>query len=149
MLKHKILLSLFMLIFTTLVHGKPIRSQEDPSLVKAIEDLRLALLNANKNDLDKIASDKLNYWHSNGNHQDKAAFIEALVSGSSDFVTLAFSEQSISTSGDVAIVHHILSGKTNDGGQPGFVKIGVTLVFQKEANEWKLLARQAFKLPTS
>jgi|GEM_PF-966848 len=140
---------LFFLLFTMslIVPSVQAQNEGDASLLKAVEKLRLALLDADPQTLDNIASEKLNYWHSSGVHQDKATFIKALVSGESDFVTLDFTELTTTVSGDVGVVHHILSGKTNDGGKPGFVKIGVTLIFQKEGNEWKLLARQAFKLP--
>ena len=34
-----------------------------------------------------------------------------------------------------------------DGGVPNTIHLGVLLIWQKQAGEWKLLARQAFKYP--
>jgi hypothetical protein len=48
---------------------------------------------------------------------------------------------------NTAIVRHILTAQTNDGGKPGSVNLGVMLVFIKEHGSWKLLGRQAYKLP--
>jgi Domain of unknown function (DUF4440) len=69
-----------------------------------------------------------------------------LVSGASDFVTIDLSEQTIKVTGSTAIVRHVLSATTNDGGKAGTVKIAVLLVWIKEKKEWKLLARQAVKI---
>lgn len=145
MLRPKILLFLTMIVSGTLAYGQ---TAEEKQLLKTVEDLRLAMISGNRQALDAIAADKLNYWHSSGKHEDKAAFIESLTSGKSDFLSINLSEQTINISGDVATVHHILSGETNDGGKPGTVRIGVLLVFQKQSGNWKLFARQAFKLPS-
>ncbi|RYF14680.1 MAG: nuclear transport factor 2 family protein, partial [Flavobacteriales bacterium] len=55
--------------------------------------------------------------------------------------------QTIKITGKTAIVRHELHAKTNDGGKPGDVHIGIMLVWQQQGNDWKLLARQAYKLP--
>jgi hypothetical protein len=39
-----------------------------------------------------------------------------------------------------------MTGDTNDNNKPGTVNLGVLLVWQKQKGQWKLLARQAFKL---
>lgn len=122
------------------------QSQEEKTVAKAVEDLRLALISGDAKALDVLAADNLSYWHSSGKHEDKAAFIESLTTGKSDFVSIDLTEQTIKVSGNVAIVHHILSAKTNDNGQPGQVKIGILLVFQKQGTDWKLFARQAYKV---
>lgn len=123
------------------------QAPEEKKLLEAVENLREAMLNGNRTALEDIAADNLSYWHSSGKEENKAAFVESLVTGKSDFVTIDLSDQSLKISGDVATVHHTLSAKTNDGGVPGEVKIGVLLVFQKIDGQWKLFARQAFKLP--
>jgi len=122
------------------------QSQEEKAVAKAVENLRLALISGDAKALDALAADNLSYWHSSGKHEDKAAFIESLTTGKSDFVSIDLTDQTIKVSGNVAIVHHILSAKTNDNGQPGQVKIGILLVFQKQGTDWKLFARQAYKV---
>lgn len=141
----RIFLILLAMIATPSVHSQTL---EEKRVTEAVEKLKQAMLSGDPKALDHIAADNLSYWHSSGKHEDKAAFIESLVTGQSDFVSIDLSDQTLKVSGDVATVHHILTAKTNDGGQPGEVKIGILLVFQKLENEWKLFARQAFKLPS-
>ncbi len=123
------------------------QSKTDREVVEAVESLRKAMLDPQKSTLEKLAHPRLSYGHSSGKIEDKNAFINALVTGESDFTELAFNDQTIEVIGDVALVRHKLTGKTNDKGkQPGNVAIGVLLVWYKEGNDWKLAARQAFKL---
>ncbi len=123
------------------------QSKEEKEVVAAVEFLRKAMLDGEKSALDKIAAPELTYGHSSGTIEDKAAFIDALVSGRNDFVTIDLSEQSVKLVGDnLALVRHKLKAETNNGGTPGTANIGILLVFQKQKGQWKLLARQAFKL---
>jgi ketosteroid isomerase-like protein len=135
---------LFCTFMTTFAIGQ---SKEEKEVNAAVEFLRKAMLDGDKTSLDKIAAPELTYGHSNGHIEDKAAFIEALVSGKNDFVTIDLSEQSVKLVGkDLALVRHKLKADTNNGGTPGTANIGILLVFQKQQGQWKLLARQAFKL---
>ena len=123
------------------------QSKEEKEVTAAVEFLRKAMLDGDKASLDKIAAPELSYGHSSGTIEDKAAFIEALVSGKNDFVTIALSEQTVQVVGNsLALVRHKLKADTNNGGTPGTANIGILLVFQKQQGQWKLLARQAFKL---
>jgi len=98
--------------------------------------------------LEKIAANGLSYGHSSGKVEDKAAFVENIANGNSDFVTIDLTEQTIYVSGSTAIVRHKFSATTHDKGKdPGAVKLAIITVWQKEKKEWKMLARQAVKLP--
>jgi len=96
--------------------------------------------------LDELVSDQLSYGHSSGLVQDKATFIDDLVNGPFDFLTADVSEQTITVSGNVAVVRHIFASSFKNKGVPGNLKIGIMMVWHKEKGKWKLLARQAFKL---
>jgi len=123
------------------------QSKEEKEVTAAVEFLRKAMLDGDKASLDKIAAPELTYGHSSGTIEDKAAFIEALVSGKNDFVTIVLTEQTVQMVGNsLALVRHKLKADTNNGGTPGTANIGILLVFQKQQGQWKLLARQAFKL---
>jgi hypothetical protein len=123
------------------------QSKDEKDVAAAVEFLRKAMLDGDKASLDKIAAPELTYGHSSGTLEDKAAFIDALVSGRNDFVTIDLSEQTVKLVGkDLALVRHKLKAETNNGGTPGTANIGILLVFQKQQGQWKLLARQAFKL---
>ncbi|WP_238582345.1 nuclear transport factor 2 family protein [Cellvibrio sp. OA-2007] len=116
-------------------------------LSKKVEQLRIAMIDGDAKALQQLSSPQLSYGHSGGHIEDQQAFIEKIVSGKSDFVTMELADQTISISGDVALVRHNLNADIKDGGVPNTIHLGVLLVWQKQAGEWKLLARQAFKYP--
>lgn len=122
-------------------------SSEAEILNKKIEQLRIAMIDGDAKALQELSSPLLSYGHSGGHIEDQQAFIEKIASGKSDFVTMELADQTISISGDVALVRHNLNADIKDGGVPNTIHLGVLLVWQKTMGEWKLLARQAFKYP--
>lgn len=120
----------------------------ESKVANAVEKLRSAMISGNRIDLESIASIDLSYGHSSGKLEDYTTFVETIASGKSDFVSIDFAKQTIKITGKTALVRHELHAKTNDGGKPGEVHLGILLVWHKEGKGWKLLARQAFKLPT-
>lgn len=110
-----------------------------------VEELRTAMIAADAAKLKELSATELSYGHSGGHIEDQAAFIEKIVSGRSDFVTIELQNQTIQIVKDIAIVRHKLIGTTNDNGKTSNVDIGVMLIWQKQHGTWKLLARQAFK----
>jgi len=122
------------------------QNKDSIKVAAAVETLRKAMVDPNKSVLDQIIAEELSYGHSGGKIDTKASLEEALLSGASDFVSIDLTEQTIRVAGHTAIVRHKLSAKTNDGGKPGEVKLGILLIWQKQNKEWKLLARQAIKL---
>lgn len=123
------------------------QTKQEKAVANAVEQLRKAMVDADSVMLDKLVSPKLSYGHSGGALDDKTVFVQKIVSGKSDFVTLEFAGQTISVSKNTAIVRHKLNAVTNDSGKPGEVHLSVLLIWQKLQGEWKLLARQAVKLP--
>lgn len=124
------------------------QTADEKSVANAVEFMRQAMISANKADLEKVGLPSLSYGHSSGALENKAQFVDAIASGRNGFPSIDLKNQMIHVEGDTAIVRHILDAKTNNAGTLGEVKIGVVLVFKKVADEWKLLARQAYKLPT-
>jgi len=121
------------------------QSEVETSVANAVEKLRKAMIDGNKEELENIASDKLSYGHSGGYVEGKAEFVDKIVSGKSDFVTIELKDQTINISGKTAVVRHKLNATTNDNGKPGEVHLAILLIFQKDHKQWKLLARQAVK----
>lgn len=121
------------------------QDKQEKAVANAVEKLRKAMVDGNKADLENAVSDQLSYGHSGGHIDDKKEFVEKLSSGKSDFVTIDLTEQTIAVSGKVAVVRHVLTAKTNDGGKPADVHLRILLVFQKKGGKWLLLARQAVK----
>lgn len=122
------------------------QTKTETAVAAAVENLKQAMISGERTALESIAADQLTYGHSSGKVEDKAAFVEAIASGKSDFVSIDLTEQTITVSGDVAIVRHKLSAQTNDGGNPGTVKLAILTVWKKQGKAWKLLARQAVKV---
>jgi len=123
-------------------------AKEETAVGNQVEILRKAMIDADGVKLKSLTSEKLNYVHSNGVFQNQAEFIDGIVSGKSDFVTIEFQDQTITIQNDVAIVRHVLAAHTKDGGIDKDIKIGIMLVWQKQKNNWILIARQAYKLTT-
>lgn len=117
------------------------------TLEKKVTALSKAMVDADGKALKALSATQLSYGHSGGHIENQAEFIEKITSGKSDFVKIDLSEQSIAISGDTAVVRHVLDADIKDGGAPNTIKLGILLVWQKQAGEWKLLARQAFKFP--
>ena len=140
-------LALFTLLITLFGTATQAQSKDSTAVAAAVESLRKLMVDPGKAGLEKITSDALSYGHSSGKVQTKAEFIEALTSAASDFVSIELTEQTIKLSGNTAIVRHNLSASTNDGGKPGTVKLHILTIWQKLNGQWKLLARQAVKLP--
>jgi hypothetical protein len=111
-----------------------------------VSELHQAMIDADKTRLSALVVDSLTYGHSSGIIENKDRFIEQIVSGKSDFVSINITEQRITLSGDVAIVRHILKGTTNDAGKIGEVNLRVIQVWQKVKGGWKLFGRQAAKI---
>jgi ketosteroid isomerase-like protein len=123
------------------------QSADEKAVADAVEMLRQAMISADRAKLEAAAADALTYGHSSGRLEDKEQFVAAIVEGRSLFRSINLSEQTIHVSGDVAVVRHLLTAETSDGGRPTNVRIGVLLVFQKQGGAWKLLARQAVPRP--
>lgn len=139
----------FLFILTIFVNVIMAQSKEEKAVAAAVETLRMAMIDGNKQTLEAIAADQLSYGHSSGKVEDKKTFVTTLTSGKSDFVTIDLSNQTIAVSGETAIVRHKLDATTNDNGQPGTVSLSILTVWQKQKGNWVMLARQAVKQAAS
>lgn len=137
---------LFFFIFLISTAISFAQSKKEAQVNAAVEKLKLAMVSGERASLESIAADQLSYGHSSGLVETKAQFVEKIASGSSDFVTIDLKNQTITLSGNIAIVRHELHATTNDNNKPGEVHLRIMLVFQKQAKEWKLLGRQAVKI---
>ncbi|MFH6946931.1 nuclear transport factor 2 family protein [Flavobacterium sp. FlaQc-51] len=142
----RFLILLILLQFSAFAQKPNIK--EEAAVGNQVEILRKAMIDADGAKLKALTSENLSYVHSNGNFQNQAEFIDGIVSGKSDFVSIDFQNQTITIQNDVAIVRHILSAHTKDDGIDRDTKIGIMLVWQKQRNHWVLIARQAYKLTT-
>jgi len=131
------------LIFTQVLLAQ---SKEEKAVADAVETLRTAMVDADEAALKEIALDELTYGHSSGNLENKTEFVEALASGRSDFKNMDLTNQTITVVDNTALVRHELKANVVDNGNQASIHLGVLLVWQKQKGDWKLLARQAYKL---
>ena len=138
----KLFIAIIILGITT---GVKAQSKNETAVAAAVEQLRKAMVDADSVMLEKLTLPQLSYGHSGGHVDDQKEFVQKIVSGKSDFVSIDLREQTISISKKVALVRHKFEAKTNDNGKPGEVHLLVLMVWQKAGGNWKLLARQAVK----
>ena len=119
---------------------------EDASVGQAVEALRKALLSADKGQLEKLTTEQLSYGHSDGRVQDKAQFIDGVVTRKAIVKSLTFPELTVAMAGSAAVVRHLYESESETDGKTTTVKIGTLQVWQKQDGNWKLLARQGYKL---
>ncbi|WP_299534423.1 nuclear transport factor 2 family protein [Ulvibacterium sp.] len=138
-------LSFFLALVTlNCSRGQDIINQDE--VARAVEILNEALVHPEKEKLQKITSKNLTYGHSSGILENQNEFIQALLSGPFDFLSIDTSQDQITIYGDTAIARHIMTAKGANNGQPVDVNIGIMLVFKKKDGRLLLLARQAYKL---
>ena len=140
------------LLFPTLAGccGNKQQSSQAPETVvaAAVEQLMKGIVDADENILNSITADELVYGHSSGKVQNKSEFIAEILSKQPlDYIRVELLEQTVSMAGDAAVVRHIFTAETvNTEGASGNLRIGNMLVWQLQNGEWKLLARQAYRL---
>lgn len=121
---------------------------DEAGVEAAVEQFRLALLEPTQGALEQLTDPLLTYGHSSGLIEDRETCIASMVTGKFKFLTLEFSEQTVTVTGNTAIVRHRMFGETHDEGkEPGTASLHVLQVWHHTANGWQLLARQAVKIP--
>lgn len=117
------------------------------AVTAAAEKLRVQMVDPDKAKLSALLWEELSYGHSNGALNTKAVFVDDLMTGVSDFLSITITEQTVKIVGDTALIRHILSGDTHDKGkEAGKVNLKVLQVWKKQGGQWKLLARQAVRI---
>jgi ketosteroid isomerase-like protein len=141
-------ISSLLIAFTIFSLSLSAQSKAQKAVSAAVENLRQAMVSGDRTALSNIAAEDLSYGHSSGKVENKAQFVEAIASGRSNFEKIDLTEQTIKVVGKTAIVRHNLFAETNNvGSAPGTVKLSILTIWQKQSGQWKLLARQAVKLP--
>ncbi|HWD60023.1 MAG TPA: nuclear transport factor 2 family protein [Stellaceae bacterium] len=124
----------------------PSFAADDPALAQAVEELRKAIFAADKAKLTALTADELTYGHSSGVVQDKAVFIDGVMTRKATVKSLEFPELKTFTAGDAGVTRHHYVADNELDGKTTHIDIGVLAVWQKQGGQWKLLARQAYKL---
>ncbi|MDN3566399.1 nuclear transport factor 2 family protein [Paeniroseomonas aquatica] len=146
--RHLLLGGTAALAASSLIAASPAMAQhgEEHAVAQAVEALTRAMLDPDRRALEPLCADALSYGHSAGRVETKAEFIANLLAKTAAFRSLKVSAQTIAVTGNEAIVRHVLDGETDSAGKIAPVHIGVLQVWQKQAGNWRLFARQAFRI---
>ena len=123
------------------------QSTDEGLIAEALERFKVAMVQPDSIALADLASDDLEYVHSSGTVRNKQGFIEEFVKRQTNFAKVDILAQTIKISGDNAIVRHRLVADAKNPGYPSVVDIIILMVWRKENGKWKMLARQAAKIP--
>lgn len=121
------------------------QNTSEAEVEKSMNALSLAIIAADQKMLDALTMSEVVYGHSDDRIQNKAEFIESLVTKKSVMTKIDLSNQKISIVGDLAFVSNHMSADVAPGGKPGHVELNIFYVWKKTGDSWKLLARKAFK----
>lgn len=116
----------------------------ESAVARAVDSLITAMLAADGPALDALAADGISYGHSTSTVDDRARFLERLSGPEPGFRSIEISDQSVVVKGTTAVVRHTFTAVAADGGD---VRLHNLLVWTDTGGGWKLLARQAVKLP--
>lgn len=116
------------------------------SITDAVENLRVAMIGADRSKLEELTLDELSYGHANGVLEDKGKFIDSIVSGRNDYQSIELSDQTVADVGNIAIVRHRFRAEVIINSTTAHSDISVMQIWERRQGTWKLLARQAYKV---
>lgn len=122
------------------------QSADEAAVAKAVEAFRDAMLKKDKAAFEKLCAEEMSYGHSAGRMETKAQFIADATGARSQWKSITLSDASVKIVGANAIARHKLVGETLSEGKTNAINIGILMVWAKQGADWKLLARQAYRL---
>lgn len=122
------------------------QSNDESKIANGVQSLYKAMVSKDRPALKNLTAEDLTYGHSSGTIENKAEYIEAVMTGPFEFLSIEPIDQHIQITGDTAIVRHIFKAKGVNDGIDTDVRIGVMMAWQQQEGDWLLLARQAYKL---
>ncbi|WP_029285407.1 nuclear transport factor 2 family protein [Pedobacter sp. R20-19] len=142
----KILIFGCLMILTHISFAQQTNAEKEVN--EAVSKLLRLMVNPDSVKLDQLLLNNLSYGHSSGKIQSKQEFMHSLLSGESDFLDdIIIGDPKTIVQGNTALVRHKLMAQTNDKGVKGSVNLYILLIWSKEKSGWKLLGRQAVKVP--
>ncbi|WP_226477852.1 nuclear transport factor 2 family protein [Pseudomonas sp. MWU16-30323] len=133
----------FLCLFSGYAAAAPAASDKDVAV--AVDHLTQAMLHKDIPQLQALTANNLTYGHSSGKVQNKQEFIADIETGISGFKTLEMQKQTITLSGDTALVRNHFSAQAVNSGVEVPTEIENFQVWQKQKGKWLLIGRQAYK----
>ena len=141
-------LSVLALGATAFIGSAQAESADEATVKRAVEELRSAWFKQDKAKIESLTAEQLSYSHSDARLEDKAKFINGVMTRKATFESLEFPDLTVQTVGNIAVVRHLWVSESELEGKVTNTKIGVLQVWQKQDGGWKLLARASWRLPT-
>ncbi len=115
--------------------------------VECVEGWRDAALKGDAEALEVLLHDDLLFSHSDGRLESKAQFIEGIRAKNPVYEAIEMGTQTLLASNGVAIVRGQMTVKNLRAGQRSQFHISVLHVLVREKRKWRMIARQATRLP--
>ena len=131
----------------SLANSSIAQSPDEGLIAQALEKFKVVMVQPDSLALADLASDDLVYVHSSGTVRNKQGFIDEFMKRWTNFSKVTILDQHIKIAGENAIVRHRLQADAHNPGYPSAVDIIILMVWRKENGQWKMLARQAAKIP--
>lgn len=98
--------------------------------------------------LVKLVDDNVTYAHSNGNVENKTVMIQNAMGFRGTYRNIKIERGTINIDGKTAVLRHNLRGVSVDTrGIESALDLGILQVWKKKHGKWKLLGRQAVRIP--
>ena len=98
--------------------------------------------------LDAILSDELRYAHSGGSVDNKASFVDSLVTGKSTYENFEYKDRTIHPAAPgIALMSGRVLVKVRVGNQPLSLDLNYLSVWREENGKWRFLAWQSSRNP--
>lgn len=132
-----------------ILSGNVLPAAEDARLLRAADDERVAaILAADRPRLAAIFSDDLRYAHSTGAVDNKASYIDLLVSGRTKYVVYDYQERNFTfPAPGIALMSGRVHIRSVSGDAISDGILGLLAVWREEQGTWRFLAWQSCKLP--
>ena len=100
-----------------LLTGSPAHAEagDEAAVKQNVETLREALLKADKAQLERLTAEQLSYGHSDGRVQNKAEFVDGVMTRKATVKSLNFPDLKIAVAGDAAIARHLYEIRIRNG----------------------------------
>lgn len=128
----------------------PVQSAEDlADTLEAADDARVgAIVRVEYSTLKRIFSDDLRYAHSTGAVDDKAGYIDLIMSGRAKYITYDYLERRFTfPSPGIALMSGKAHIKTLTEKVVNDAVLGYLAVWRNEGGTWRFLAWQSCKVP--
>ena len=121
---------------------------DEDAVTSSVDTFRNAQIAANGATLTNLCAPEVSYSHSSGKVEDRTTFVTNATSGKSKFLSLEYRNPVVRVVGNAAVVRFNWVGEQQSvaDGTKTATNLHILMVWQKQGDEWKLIARGATKL---